>query len=116
MNEPRMLNHSNHNAAVVGIVEYAPMKSFWISTMYILGIIGGALTFSWEAVSIFLVSSALTLCLGHSLGMHRRLIHHSYQCPLWLEYCFVYLGVLVGLAGPIAVSYTHLTLPTICSV
>ena len=45
--------------------------------------------------------SAVTLCAGHSVGMHRRLIHNSFECPLWLEYVMVYLGVLVGMAGPI---------------
>jgi stearoyl-CoA desaturase (delta-9 desaturase) len=32
--------------------------------------------------------------------MHRRLIHRAYDCPLWLERLFVYLGTLVGMAGP----------------
>jgi stearoyl-CoA desaturase (delta-9 desaturase) len=39
--------------------------------------------------------------------MHRRFIHNSYQCPKFLEYIFVYLGVLVGLAGPHGMMYTH---------
>lgn len=103
----RILNQSTKHAAAEGNVEYMPTKSLWISSMYVLGIVGGALTFSWEAVLVFLISSAITLCLGHSLGMHRRLIHRSYACPLWLEYTFVYLGVLVGLAGPIGMIKTH---------
>jgi stearoyl-CoA desaturase (delta-9 desaturase) len=28
-------------------------------------------------------------------------VHDSYQCPKWLEYTLLYLGVQVGLAGPI---------------
>ena len=75
--------------------------------MYVIAIIGGALTFSMDALLVFLITSAVTLCLGHSLGMHRRLIHNSYECPKWLEYIFVYLGVLVGLAGPIGMMRTH---------
>ena len=51
----------------------------------------------------------LTLCLGHSLGMHRLLIHRSYECPKLLEYVFVYCGVLVGLAGPRGMMKTHST-------
>jgi stearoyl-CoA desaturase (delta-9 desaturase) len=39
--------------------------------------------------------------------MHRRLIHESYACPRWLEYSFVYLGVLVGIAGPFRIIYLH---------
>ena len=103
----RVTSQDKHNTALLGHVHYVPSKSIWISAMYALAIIGGALTFSWEALAVFLVTSAITLCLGHSLGMHRRLIHNSYACPLWLEYIFVYLGVLVGLAGPIGMMRTH---------
>jgi stearoyl-CoA desaturase (delta-9 desaturase) len=39
--------------------------------------------------------------------MHRRLIHNSFACPLWLEYVCVYLGVLVGMAGPIGMIRLH---------
>lgn len=39
--------------------------------------------------------------------MHRRLIHNSFACPLWLEYLCVYLGVLVGMSGPIGMIRTH---------
>lgn len=39
--------------------------------------------------------------------MHRLLIHRSYECPKWLEYLFVYLGTLVGMAGPIGMIKQH---------
>jgi stearoyl-CoA desaturase (delta-9 desaturase) len=39
--------------------------------------------------------------------MHRRLIHGSFDCPLWLEYLCVYLGTLVGMAGPIGMTRQH---------
>ena len=39
--------------------------------------------------------------------MHRRLIHRSYDCPLWLERLFVYLGTLVGMAGPYGMIGQH---------
>jgi len=39
--------------------------------------------------------------------MHRRLIHRSYDCPLWLERLFVYLGTLVGMAGPYGMIRQH---------
>lgn len=69
--------------------------------------IGGALAFSWTAFSIFVASTVMVLLLGHSLGMHRKLIHDSYQCPKWLEYFLVYCGVLVGLSGPLGLLRTH---------
>ena len=65
------------------------------------------MTVSLENFLVFLATSAVTLCLGHSLGMHRRLIHQSYTCPKVIEYLFVHFGVLVGLAGPFGMSRTH---------
>lgn len=72
----------------------------------------GALTaciayLSWYGLTVFLVSSAVTLCIGHSLGMHRRLIHRSYQCSKWFEYLSVFLGAAVGLGGPKTMIVTH---------
>jgi stearoyl-CoA desaturase (delta-9 desaturase) len=68
---------------------------------------GGALTFSWAAFGLFLGSTAIVLLFGHSLGSHRKLVHDSFKCPLWLEYTLVYLGVHVGLAGPIGLLRQH---------
>ncbi|MCX7552593.1 acyl-CoA desaturase [Marinicella sp. S1101] len=99
---------SNHNSsAFEGSVKWSPLKSIWVSFFYLSAIIGGYMTFSIDAFLVFLIFTATTLCLGHSLGMHRRLIHQSYDCPMWLEYFFVHLGVLVGLAGPKGMLHTH---------
>lgn len=63
--------------------------------------------FSWSAFLLFLGSSYITLLLGHSVGMHRRLIHKTFNCPKWLERFLVWLGVLVGMAGPFGILRIH---------
>lgn len=75
--------------------------------MLIGWIVAGTIWFSWSAVLVFVLISAVMLCLGHSLGMHRKLIHESFECPLWLERVFVYLGTLVGLGGPFGMMVMH---------
>ena len=70
-------------------------------------IIGGAATVTPGALLLFVTSTAVVLLLGHSLGNHRKLIHNSYACPKWLEYLLVYLGTLVGLAGPLGLLRQH---------
>jgi stearoyl-CoA desaturase (delta-9 desaturase) len=65
------------------------------------------LFFSWSAFALFLATSAITLCFGHSVSMHRRLIHGSFDCPRPLEYFLVYLGTLVGMAGPVGMIRIH---------
>jgi len=101
------IDDSNFCNANDGKVVLSKTKLLWLSSMLLISIIGGVLTFSLEALLVFVISTAVSLCLGHSLGMHRKLIHQSYQCPLWLEYIFVHLGVIIGLAGPIGMIKTH---------
>jgi stearoyl-CoA desaturase (delta-9 desaturase) len=92
---------------VGGRVRWAPAKSLWIATMTLAALALGPLFLSWSALALFVFTTAITLCLGHSVGMHRRLIHNSFQCPPWLEYILVYLGVIVGMAGPFGMIRTH---------
>jgi fatty-acid desaturase len=94
-------------SVTVGKVRYSVIKSAWLFSMGLAALIGGALTFSWAAVLVFLLTTTTVLLLGHSLGSHRKLIHDSYQCPKWLEYTLVYLGVQVGLAGPLGLLRQH---------
>nr|WP_311044974.1 acyl-CoA desaturase [Rhizobium lentis] len=84
-----------------------PAKSIWITAMSLIAIIGGPATFTWSAFAVFILSTAITICLGHSVGMHRLLIHRSFRTPLWIEYFLVYLGTLVGMAGPFGMIYAH---------
>jgi stearoyl-CoA desaturase (Delta-9 desaturase) len=106
LRSPRMFD-ADDTDAIAGVVRWKPIKSLWISAMTLAALIGGPIHFTWSALALFLVTTATTVCLGHSLGMHRRLIHRSYDCPLWLERLFVYLGTLVGMAGPYGMIRQH---------
>jgi len=94
-------------SATDGRVRWAPAKSFWIGGMTLVAVALGPIYVSRGAIGLFVVASALTLCFGHSVGMHRRLIHRSFECPRWVEYLCVYLGTLVGMAGPIGMIRLH---------
>jgi stearoyl-CoA desaturase (delta-9 desaturase) len=90
-----------------GRVVFAPAKAFWNLSM-----LGGALllapmTFSAGGLLVFFILTYVTLLLGHSVGMHRRFIHRAYDCPKWLERFLVYLGTLVGMAGPLGILRIH---------
>lgn len=90
-----------------GRVVWRPVKSVWIGAMTAIALIAGPFVFSWDALLVFLVLCGITLCAGHSVGMHRRLIHNSFDCPCWLEYVMVECGVLVGMAGPFGLMHQH---------
>jgi fatty-acid desaturase len=90
-----------------GTVSWKATKSSWYLAAFVATAVLAPLTVSVGAVLVALLLTVVTLCLGHTLGMHRRLIHESYACPPWLERVFVYLGVLVGIAGPFRIIYLH---------
>src|SRR5687767_4308700 len=90
-----------------GTVYWKASKSAWYIAALVVTIVLAPATFTWGAVAACFVLTVMTLCLGHTLGMHRRLIHESFDCPLWLERVLVYLGVLVGIAGPFRIVYMH---------
>ena len=54
-----------------GNVRWAPAKSLWIGAMTAVALALGPPLFSWDALILLVVTSALTLCFGHSVGMHR---------------------------------------------
>ena len=76
---PRMKRISEKTNPVDGHVYWSWKKSLWITAHFLGGLIGGALTFSFDSFLLFLLFTGMTACLGHSLGMHRLLIHHSYK-------------------------------------
>lgn len=95
------------SSVVYGTVHWEPVRSLWLVANGLGALLGVAFYLSWSGVAIYAASTAFVLLFGHSLGMHRKLIHDSFQCPKWLEYALVYCGVLVGLAGPLGLLRTH---------
>jgi fatty-acid desaturase len=102
----RMISGPAENA-VEGRVRWTPARSIWTGGFTLIALIAAPMTFSWEAFALFIVTSAVTLCAGHSVGMHRLLIHKSFNAPQWLENLLVYLGTLVGMAGPFGMIRAH---------
>jgi len=92
---------------IAGKVVWSPAKSLWFSAHLMTAIVGGWLTFSTSAVLLSFFFTVLTLCLGHTIGLHRLLIHRSFVCPRWMEYLLVHLGVVVGMGGPFRMLYMH---------
>jgi fatty-acid desaturase len=90
-----------------GEVHFSWTQGPWFLGMAAAALVGGALTFTWSAFALYLSTTAVVLLFGHSLGSHRKLIHDSFECPRWLEYTLVYLGVQVGLAGPLGLLRQH---------
>ncbi|MGD1900303.1 MAG: hypothetical protein ACFB16_25615 [Phormidesmis sp.] len=100
---------SNHGRStpVFGRVYWSSTKSIWISLVTVGAVLGGYATFTWSALALCLVTSVIVLGAGYSVGLHRLLIHNSFQCPRWLEHLLVYLGVLGSTVGPYSAIEQH---------
>lgn len=107
MKNTERVKSDNTNSAYDGVVKWSPIKSIWFLSHLSIAIIVAPFVLSLTSFLIFVLLAAVTLCFGHSLGMHRLLIHRSYECAKWMEYLFVYLGVWVGMAGPIGMLKQH---------
>lgn len=94
-------------SATDGRIRWDAPKSLFAGGMTIAALVLAPVFVTPGAVLAFVVSTAVTICLGHSIGMHRLLIHRSFRAPLWLEHVLVWLGTLVGMAGPIGMVRLH---------
>lgn len=92
---------------VIGKVRWDPVHSLWNGGMLAASLMLGPLFFTWSAFAVFIILTAGSLLLGHSVGFHRRLIHCSFECPLWIERLLVWVGTCVGMSGPLWMVRTH---------
>jgi stearoyl-CoA desaturase (delta-9 desaturase) len=82
-------------------------KAIWNGGLLATAVVGGPLVFTWSAFGLFVVLTYLTLLIGHSVGMHRMLIHRSFQCGKPMERFLIYVGTIVGVAGPMGIVKVH---------
>jgi fatty-acid desaturase len=84
----------------------------WLKASWLYLLLVPALLWGWSSLSLprSLASVALTVFtvgLGHSIGLHRGVIHRSYRCSRlmrgFLAYCFVHSG----LGGPLSWVRVH---------
>lgn len=94
-------------SATNGTVVWMPMKSFWLLLNSLFGLLGILLFPQLDAFLIFIALTVVTICAGHSVGMHRLLIHRRFETYRPVEYVLVWLGTLVGMTGPIGMIKTH---------
>lgn len=107
--DPHAVNSIRAEGAdpVSGEVRWDPGHSIWNGSMLGVTIIAGPLTYSHGAFAIFILTTGACLLLGHSVGFHRRTIHGSFDCPLWLERMLAWFGTVTGMSGPYWMIRTH---------
>ncbi len=94
-------------AAIHGQVRFDPIKTLWTGGCLATGLMLAPIFTSLTAIIAGLSLTYITLLLGHSVGMHRMMIHRSFSATPWVKYTLLYLGTLVGIGGPSDVIRIH---------
>jgi stearoyl-CoA desaturase (delta-9 desaturase) len=82
-------------------------KASWNAGMLVAVVLFAVPLFTWGAFILFLGTTYFSLLIGHSVGMHRMMIHRTFRCPKPLERALIYVGTLVGVAGPFGIIRVH---------
>lgn len=101
------LRHARPIPPAPGELVWARGRSLWLTGMLGVWLAFGVQTASVQTVALWAVSTALTLCLGHSVGLHRGVIHRAFRMGKTLETALVYLATLCGMGGPIMMFRMH---------
>jgi stearoyl-CoA desaturase (delta-9 desaturase) len=91
----------------VGRVRVDPLRAAWLWGMAVPGLAAGLPALSPGNLLLSLALVFATLCLGHSVGLHRGIIHRSYEAPSLLRGFLAWLFVLSGLGGPLSWARLH---------
>ncbi len=91
----------------IGRVRFQASKCIWLWGMLAPTFLLGVQSLSFKLLSVTLVLTFLTICVGHSVGLHRCLIHQSFQCGWFVRGILAWLAVLGGMGGPITWARIH---------
>lgn len=92
-----------------GEVVVAPARLVWNVGIPLLALALAPRYVTPAAVLMSGAFTAFTLCFGHSVGMHRGVIHGAFRMGRRTERALIYLLVLTGLGGPLTMFRMHET-------
>lgn len=90
---------------------YGNVRPDWRKISWNGPLLLGALAapFFWNGLAVLctLAATYVLLLFGHSIGLHRLLIHRSFDAKPWLSRTLLYLGALVGIDSPSRIIALH---------
>ena len=95
--------------AGTGRIELSWQKTLWLYGNLGLGLLALPSGLSLRSSGVGFGLAFLTLCVGHSVGLHRGVIHKTYATSRPLRWLLSYLFALAGLGGPISWLRVHYT-------
>ncbi|MBF8150333.1 fatty acid desaturase [Winogradskyella sp. F6397] len=86
----------------VGKITVSWKKCLWLYLMFIPILFINFSAITWNDAILNIILLFLTVGIGHSVGLHRGVIHKSYKSSRWFKNVSLYLFVLTGLGSPIS--------------
>ena len=83
-------------------LEISFRKIGWLYSMIFLSSLIVIIEFNMKYMIVSVAITFVTVCLGHSVGLHRGVIHRSYRTSKLTRNILVYLFVHMGFGGPIS--------------
>ena len=84
-----------------GKIDFSWRKTFWLYTMIFPILFIDFSSIQWQDLALNILLLFLTVGIGHSVGLHRGIIHKSYKTSKTFRKISLYLFVLTGLGSPL---------------
>lgn len=91
----------------VGQLRVAPARAAWLWGNLVVGCVWGLPALTRTSFGVAIGLAFVTLCMGHSVGLHRGEIHRSYTAPAWMRGVLATCFVFSGLGGPLDWARLH---------
>jgi len=99
--------HAQTWPAVRGEIRPSPSRIAWLALALITGPLLAVRFVTPGAIAIWMIITAVTLCAGHSVGLHRGLIHGALKMGKTTERVLIYLAAQTGMGGPLTMMGMH---------
>ncbi len=84
-----------------GTLTFSKTKAIWFYAMLIPVFFIDYSAISNSTILLAITLTFVTVSIGHSVGLHRGVIHKAYQTSSWFRNVLVYIFVLTGLGSPL---------------
>jgi stearoyl-CoA desaturase (delta-9 desaturase) len=88
-------------------LRFDAFKSAWFLGMLVPALLWGPRLATPGSAAVTAFLTIATVCLGHSVGLHRGIIHQTYRCSRAVRNVLLYLFVLTGLGSPLGWMQLH---------
>ncbi|HEY4157286.1 MAG TPA: fatty acid desaturase [Polyangiaceae bacterium] len=90
-----------------GAIRWAPQKTAWFVLMLLPSLLWFRSALRVDVVIASVALTVLTVCVGHSVGLHRGVIHRTYRMGPRTRAVLLVLAALAGIAGPLTLMRVH---------